>query len=278
MPQLSLAVTSPHCIARRVQKAPLDSGAHPHALLMPPPPHVSGNVHGPQSTVRATLQLSMLVTAPHCFMSRVQKVAFDSLVQPGVPHRPAVPPPPQVAGEVHAPQSLTFRETPHTSIPLAGPHDSPSRAQNAASVSEHVPPPPPLPLPPPLPPSSSAPSTQKPPEQLWLERQSVSVMQRPRVSTMKEHPSPTVNASAKRPGTRRRRTRRAYSRTLRPTPPGSPTRRRSGAPGRSRSRCRTAPRRSRWRGRPPALRRRTPRCSRGRAAPSPRRGGTCRSR
>ncbi len=54
-------------------------GVQPHALGVPPPPHVSGAVHEPQlGTVRAVPQLSGLVTAPHASARRRQKAAFVS--------------------------------------------------------------------------------------------------------------------------------------------------------------------------------------------------------
>lgn len=214
-PQLSLAVTSPHTFASRVQKPPFDSGAQPQTLLTPPPPHVCGSVQGPQSMVRPTPQLSIAVTEPHCFMSREQKTWFVSLVQLASPHTPGIPPPPQVSGSAQSPQLATERVTPHrSSWPLTGPHATPSRAHSAASLSVQPPPPPPVapppvdappPFPPPVPPSFElAPSTQKPPAQCCVGRQSASAMQRPRVSMMNEQPRPSTKANS--PGTRRRRT------------------------------------------------------------------------
>jgi hypothetical protein len=53
--------------------------------------------------------LSAAVTLPQFLPSREQKLVFDSGVQLAVPHTFAVPPPPQVCGEVQLPQELTVR-------------------------------------------------------------------------------------------------------------------------------------------------------------------------
>jgi hypothetical protein len=102
--QLSLAVTLPQFLPRRVQNAVSVSGAQavPHTLAVPPPAHVAGEVHVPhEATVRETLQLSAAVTLPQFLLRRVQNAASVSAVQP---QTLAVPPPAQVLGEVQAPQ------------------------------------------------------------------------------------------------------------------------------------------------------------------------------
>src|SRR5437016_1873926 len=56
--------------------------ALPHTLDVPPPPHVSGEVHVPQEvTVRDAPQLSFAVTVPQFFASLAQNDAFVSAVQ-----------------------------------------------------------------------------------------------------------------------------------------------------------------------------------------------------
>lgn len=91
---------------------------------------VSGAVQVPQAAVRVAAQLSVPVTMPHVLPSRVQKVAFDSDVQPGMPQTPGRPPPPQVSAPMQPPQSTTERDVPQLSLPEAGPHETPSRAQS----------------------------------------------------------------------------------------------------------------------------------------------------
>jgi hypothetical protein len=76
-----------------------------------------GAAHVPQFTVRLTLQLSFAVTPLQVLPSRAQNVASVSPVQP---QTFAVPPPPQVLGEVQAPQ-LTDRPTPQLSVPVTVP-------------------------------------------------------------------------------------------------------------------------------------------------------------
>src|SRR5262245_23977038 len=92
-PQLSVPVTEPQFLPRRVQKAALVSGVPeppPQTLGVPPPPQVAGAVQVPHElTMREAPQLSAAVTLPQFLPRREQKVVFDSGVQP--------PPPPQVA-------------------------------------------------------------------------------------------------------------------------------------------------------------------------------------
>jgi hypothetical protein len=132
MPQLSLAVTLPQVLPRRVQKAGLVSFVHPHTLTVLPPPHVCGAVHVPQLfTVRIVPQLSAAVTLPQFLDRRVQNAAFDSAVQP---HTLTVPPPPHVCGVVHVPQ-LAVRLAPQLSFAVTLPQFLPTRAQNVGFVS-----------------------------------------------------------------------------------------------------------------------------------------------
>ena len=65
----------------------------------------------------------------------MQKVTFDSEVQPEVPQTPVSPPPPQVDGVVQLPQLEMLREVPQLSADVVGPQVTPFRAQRAASVS-----------------------------------------------------------------------------------------------------------------------------------------------
>ena len=54
---------------------------------------------------------------------------------PEPPQTLEVPPPPQVAGEVHVPHEATVRDVPQLSVAVRLPQFLPSREQNAASVS-----------------------------------------------------------------------------------------------------------------------------------------------
>jgi len=132
-PQLSVPLTEPQFLPRREQKVALDSGVQlvvPQTLATPPPPQVAGEVQVPQEeTVRVTPQLSAPVTEPQFFPLREQKLVLDSGVQRAVPQTLAVPPPPQVAGEVQVPQEETVRATPQLSVPLTEPQFFPSREQ-----------------------------------------------------------------------------------------------------------------------------------------------------
>jgi hypothetical protein len=132
VPQLSAAVTLPQFFPSRVQNAASLSAVHPHTLPVPPPPHVWGNVHVPQSVVRDVPQLSAAVRLPQFFPSRVQNVALLSAVQP---HTLVVPPPPQLWGAVHVPHEVTVRDVPQLSLAVTVPQFFPSRVQNAASAS-----------------------------------------------------------------------------------------------------------------------------------------------
>jgi hypothetical protein len=81
---------------------------------VPAPPQVSGEVQVPHElTVRVAPQLSVPVTLPQFLPRRVQKAAFVSAVQVDPPHTFAVPPPPQVWGEVQVPQ---LSVPPHPSL------------------------------------------------------------------------------------------------------------------------------------------------------------------
>jgi hypothetical protein len=143
VPQLSLAVTLPQFFPRREQNDAFVSGVQlvPHTLVVPPPPHVCGEVHVPQElTVRDAPQLSLAVTLPQFFPRREQNDASVSGVQLA-PHTLAVPPPPHVCGDAHVPQELTVRDAPQLSLAVTLPQFFPRRVQNDTSVSGvHVPP------------------------------------------------------------------------------------------------------------------------------------------
>ena len=89
IPQLSCAVTWPQFAPTRVQNAESVSGWQAQTLFEP---HVSGDTHVPQdATVRETPQLSVAVTLPQFFPTRVQNAAFVSAAQPqtlGTPEPP----------------------------------------------------------------------------------------------------------------------------------------------------------------------------------------------
>ena len=138
-PQTSRPLTCPQFLPWRAQNA----GSVSLQLQVLPGPQVAGLVHVPQETVRATPQASAPVTVPQFFWSRAQKAPFVS----PQPQAPGVPPPPQLAGWLHAPQS-TVRDMPQASIAVSGPQDVLNLAQNAVSCSAAqaqtfaVPPPP----------------------------------------------------------------------------------------------------------------------------------------
>lgn len=253
-PQLSFPIASPHSTCSRAQKPAFDSGAQPQTFATPAPPQVREPVQVPQLTVRERPQVSTPVTLSQSFCRRRQNAVFVSLVQPGVPQRPGIPPPPHVAGIEQEPQSATERETPHRSIPVAGPQVLPWLAQSAASLSgtqappslppPAVPPPPlppavpPAPLPPVAPPPAEEPSpVHTPRSHCWPARQSLAVAHRPRVSTTSEHATPASSAATKTARGAERSTGEVYSAcppwdgatattpdTGSPCPPGAQTR------------------------------------------------------
>jgi hypothetical protein len=90
-------------------------------------------VHAPhETTVRLLPQLSVPVTLPQLFPSRVQNTASVSAVQP---QTFAAPPPAHVCGAVHAPHEATVRDVPQLSAAVTAPQFFPSRVQNAVSLS-----------------------------------------------------------------------------------------------------------------------------------------------
>jgi hypothetical protein len=91
-----------------------------------------GGVHGPpQLAVLGTPQLSLAGTSPQSFMRRVQNAVSLSGVHPQTFW---TPPPPQVCGNVHGPQSAVLAEL-QLSVPETGSQFLFSRAQKAALVS-----------------------------------------------------------------------------------------------------------------------------------------------
>jgi hypothetical protein len=56
-------------------------------------------------------------------------------VPPPLPQTFEVPPPPQVAGDVHVPHELTVRDVPQLSLAVTEPQFLPRREQKAALVS-----------------------------------------------------------------------------------------------------------------------------------------------
>ncbi len=132
-PQLSVPERLPQAAPRRVQNAASLSCVQPHAFAVPPPPQVCGQVQVPQlDTVRPAPQLSVPERPPQVAPRRVQNAASLSCVQP---HTFAVPPPPQVCGQVQVPQLDTVRAAPQLSVPERPPQVAPRRVQNAASLS-----------------------------------------------------------------------------------------------------------------------------------------------
>jgi hypothetical protein len=138
--QLSGAVTLPQSLVSRVQNALSVSAVHEQTLEA----HVFGDAHvtpvaAPQSTPERTVpQLSVPeAPVPQFLPSRWQNDKFDSAVQP---QTLAVPPPPQVLGDVQvrlraAAQSATVRLALQLSSAVTRPQFLLSRVQNAASVS-----------------------------------------------------------------------------------------------------------------------------------------------
>jgi hypothetical protein len=115
LPQLSVAVTLPHCLPSRVQKAGSVSAVHPHTFAVPPPPHVMPvPAHTPhEATVREPPHLSVPNTLSQFLPSLAQSSALVSAVHP---HTFAVPPPPHVTPvPAHVPHDATVRDTPQLS-------------------------------------------------------------------------------------------------------------------------------------------------------------------
>jgi hypothetical protein len=136
VPQLSAAVTLPQSLPRREQNTAFVSAVQPHTFATPAPPHVLGAVQPrpklQSATVRAPLQLSVLVTLPQFFPSLVQNATLVSAVQP---HSFAVPPPPHVPGALQVPQEATARTVPQLSVFVTAPQSLPSREQNVVLSS-----------------------------------------------------------------------------------------------------------------------------------------------
>jgi hypothetical protein len=105
-----------------------------HVWPLPHVPHVSDPPH-PSTMLPQFLPCAEHVVGVH---------------EPPPPQTLAVPPPPQVCGEVHEPHEETVREVPQLSAAVTLPQFLPRREQNAASVSAvHEPPPQTLAVPPP---------------------------------------------------------------------------------------------------------------------------------
>jgi hypothetical protein len=86
-------------------------------------------------TVRDVPQLSLAVTLPQFLPRREQNAVLVSGVHAGWPHTLAVPPPPQVCGDVQVPHELTVRDVPQLSLAVTLPQFLPRREQNAVLVS-----------------------------------------------------------------------------------------------------------------------------------------------
>jgi hypothetical protein len=81
VPQLSAAVTDPQFFPSREQNAASLSLVHPHTFARPPPAHVLGDEHVPQSaTVRMVPQLSAPVKPPQFLPSLRQNAGLVSAV------------------------------------------------------------------------------------------------------------------------------------------------------------------------------------------------------
>jgi hypothetical protein len=145
VPQLSAAVTPPQFFPSLLQNAGFVSLEHAQTFGVPLPPHVWGDVHVPhETTVRLAPQLSVPVTPPQVFPSRMQNAESVSGVQLAGPHTLDAP---QTSGETHVPHAAT-RMLPQLSVADTLPQFFPCLAQNAPSVSAThpqtltVPPPP----------------------------------------------------------------------------------------------------------------------------------------
>jgi hypothetical protein len=133
VPQLSVPITGPQLLPRRVQNELSDSAVQPHRLAVPPPAQVCGGVHAPHDgTVRDAPQLSLPVTLPQSLPSLAQNAGSVSGAQP---HALAVPPPAQVCGGVHEPHDGTVRDAPQLSAAVTLPQFFPSRVQKVALSS-----------------------------------------------------------------------------------------------------------------------------------------------
>jgi hypothetical protein len=107
-----------------------------HTPLVPPPPHMEGDVQVPHElTVRLAPQLSVPVTPPQLLPTREQNAASVSGVHVETPQTLAVPPPAHVLGAVQVPHEVTVRPLPQLSFAVTVPQFLPTRVQNAASVS-----------------------------------------------------------------------------------------------------------------------------------------------
>ncbi len=128
VPQVSVPLSGPQVLPSRLQKASSLSATQPHTEG-PPPPQVCGLAHVPQEgTERGLPQVSVPLTAPQFFPSRVQNAASVSATQP---HTLATPPPPHVWGLAQVPHDATERGLPQLSVPLTAPQLLPRRLQNA---------------------------------------------------------------------------------------------------------------------------------------------------
>jgi len=125
-PQLSGAVTVPHCLPCRAQNAASVSLVHEQRLLAV---QTTPTGQVPQTTVRVAPQLSVAMTAPHCLPCRAQNAASVSGVQEQTLFVL------QTVGAVHLPQLDTVRRMPQLSLAVTVPQFFPSRAQNRALLS-----------------------------------------------------------------------------------------------------------------------------------------------
>jgi hypothetical protein len=92
---------------------PALAGGVPQTFAAPAPPQVLSAEQVPQlATLRAALQLSVPETAPQFLPSLTQNAASDSGAHP---HTLGAPPPPQVLGAVHWPQSMVELQRSETS-------------------------------------------------------------------------------------------------------------------------------------------------------------------
>jgi hypothetical protein len=81
-PQLSMFMTWPQSLPKRVQKAVSLSAVQPHTFAVPAPPHVCGEAQRPHdATVRGFPQLSVFVTWPQFLPRRKQRAGSLSATQ-----------------------------------------------------------------------------------------------------------------------------------------------------------------------------------------------------
>ena len=115
---------------------PLSVQTTPHGQPVPPGAH---SVCVAQLRQLALLQVQLWPTFETCWFCWYARQLFTEYAGAQVdappPQTLAVPPPPQVAGDVHVPHELTVRDVPQLSFAVTEPQFLPRREQKAVLVS-----------------------------------------------------------------------------------------------------------------------------------------------